>query len=33
MSPAEIITAAGSALSAAAMGIATVIWAIRRKQE
>ena len=32
MSPAEIISAAGSAFSAAAMGIATLIWAIRRRR-
>ena len=31
MTTAEIITAAGSAFSAAAVGIATLIWAIRRK--
>jgi hypothetical protein len=32
MSPTEIITAAGSAFSAVAMGIATMIWALRRRR-
>jgi hypothetical protein len=32
MTPAEIITATGSALSALSMGLAAVIWAIRRRR-
>ena len=32
MTLAEIITAAGSALSAASMGLAALIWAFRRRR-